>query len=61
MDVNTTLLLSLTGESTRWEDQERGNYDVDQLRQEFRKRLYVTENPPSEPSSLAEKNPTDAK
>jgi hypothetical protein len=61
MDANTTLLLALTGESTRWEDEERGNYDVDQLRQEFRSRLYATEIPPVAPAPTAEKMPTDAK
>jgi len=61
MDGNTTLLLALTGESTRWEDQERGNFDVDQLRQEFRSRLYAADPQPVEPAPTAEQKLTDAK
>lgn len=41
-DLLTTLALmkSLSLEE-RWEDQERGNYDADALREEFRQRLYA--------------------
>ncbi len=34
---------------TRWEDQERGNWDIEAMRKEFRQRLYV--NPPAEDNS----------
>lgn len=60
MDGNTQLLLALTGESTRWEDQERGNFDVDLLREEFRSRLYAADAQPVTLAPSAEKKPTDA-
>ena len=40
MDQNTELLLSGAASSTRWEDEEKATNDVEQLREEFRRRLY---------------------
>ncbi len=40
MDENTELLLATAGRTTRWEDEEKATNDVDQLREEFRRRLY---------------------
>lgn len=39
---------------TRWEDEEKANYDADHLREEFRKRMYVT-SPASEPPTLKQR------
>lgn len=43
MDQNTDLLLSRIAQPTRWEDEERATNDVEQLRAEFRRRLYSEE------------------
>jgi hypothetical protein len=40
MDRNTELLLAKAGQLTRWEDEEKATNDVEQLREEFRRRLY---------------------
>jgi len=40
MDRNTELLLAKAGELTRWEDEEKPTNDVEELREEFRRRLY---------------------
>jgi hypothetical protein len=40
MDRNTELLLVKAGQLTRWEDEEKATNDVEQLREEFRRRLY---------------------
>lgn len=40
MDRNTELLLIKAGQITRWEDEEKATNDVQQLREEFRRRLY---------------------
>ena len=39
MNPNTELLLARAAES-RWEDEEKEAYGVEQLREEFRQRLY---------------------
>jgi hypothetical protein len=48
MDRNTLLLLAQAGEGQRWEDEERGNYDAEQLRAEFRRHLYGADSAPAE-------------
>jgi hypothetical protein len=40
MDRNTELLLATARQVTRWEDEEKATNDVEQLREEFRRRLY---------------------
>ena len=40
MNPNTELLLSTAAEQSRWEDEEKAAYGVEQLREEFRHRLY---------------------
>jgi hypothetical protein len=40
MDPNTDLLLAKAGQPPRWEDEEKATNDVEQLREEFRRRLY---------------------
>ena len=40
MDRNTELLLAKAVQLTRWEDEEKATNDVEQLREEFRHRLY---------------------
>ncbi len=41
MDQNTELFLSRIAQPTRWEDEEKATNDVEQLRAEFRRRLYA--------------------
>jgi hypothetical protein len=41
MDQNTELILSRIAQPTRWEDEEKATNDVEQLRAEFRRRLYA--------------------
>jgi len=41
MDQNSELFLARTGQPTRWEDEEKATNDVEQLRAEFRRRLYA--------------------
>jgi len=41
MDQNAELLLSRIGQPPRWEDEEKATNDVEQLREEFRRRLYA--------------------
>ena len=49
MDRNTELLLAKAGQATRWEDEEKATNNLDVLRDEFRRRLYVDgAQPPSE-------------
>jgi hypothetical protein len=50
MDQNTELLLSRIAQPTRWEDEEKATNDVEQLRAEFRRRLYADADttPPSD-------------
>lgn len=43
MDRNTELLLAKAQEAARWEDQEKASNDLNILRAEFRRRLYVRE------------------
>ncbi len=40
MDENARLLLEKGSRAPAWEDEERGNYDLETLREEFRRRLY---------------------
>ena len=40
MDQNTELLLAKAAQLIRWEDEEKATNDVEQLREEFRRRLY---------------------
>jgi hypothetical protein len=40
MDPNTELLLAKAAQPIRWEDEEKATNDVEQLREEFRRRLY---------------------
>jgi len=40
MDQNAELFLARTGQPTRWEDEEKATNDVEELREEFRRRLY---------------------
>lgn len=40
MDQNTELLLAKAAPALRWEDEEKATNDVEQLREEFRRRLY---------------------
>jgi hypothetical protein len=40
MDRNTELLLATARQVTRWEDEEKATNDVEELREEFRRRLY---------------------
>ena len=42
MDRNTELLLAKAGQPSRWEDEQKATNDVEQLREEFRRRLYGT-------------------
>jgi hypothetical protein len=41
MDQNTDLILSRIAQPTRWEDEEKATNDVEQLRADFRRRLYA--------------------
>ena len=41
MDQNAELLLARTAQAVRWEDEEKATNDVEQLREEFRRRLYA--------------------
>lgn len=41
MDQNTELLLSRIAQPPRWEDEEKATNDIEQLRAEFRSRLYA--------------------
>jgi hypothetical protein len=40
MDQNLELLLANAAQPIRWENEEKATYDVEQLREEFRRRLY---------------------
>jgi hypothetical protein len=40
MDPNMELLLAKAAPPIRWEDEEKATNDVEQLREEFRRRLY---------------------
>jgi hypothetical protein len=40
MDQNLELLLAKAAPPIRWEDEEKATNDVEQLREEFRRRLY---------------------
>ena len=40
MDRNMVLLLEKAARMTRWEDEEKATNDVEELREEFRRRLY---------------------
>jgi hypothetical protein len=40
MEPSIQLLLAMAAPPVRWEDEEKGVYDVEHLRQEFRRRLY---------------------
>lgn len=48
MDQNTDLLLSRIAQPARWEDEDKATNDVDQLRAEFRRRLYTEADAPAE-------------
>jgi len=50
MDDNTELLLK-TAQARQWENEERGSYDLETMRKEFRERLYPTENRTSRTST----------
>ncbi len=41
MDQNTELLLARAGQPLRWEDEEKATNDIDELRKDFRCRLYA--------------------
>jgi hypothetical protein len=49
MDQNTELILSRIAQPTRWEDEEKTTNDVEQLRAEFRRRLYADGDTPTVP------------
>ena len=56
MDPNTELLLAKAGQPPRWEDEEKATNDVEQLREEFRRRLYgngSAEAPPEQKNGPA--------
>lgn len=61
MDRNTELLFAMSGRTTRWEDEEKSSYDLDVLREEFRRRFLAKgEQAPSQaPLLAAEQNRTD--
>jgi len=40
MDKNTELILAQSAPPANWEDEEKATNDLDELREEFRKRLY---------------------
>ncbi|MEK7404473.1 MAG: hypothetical protein AAB225_05145 [Acidobacteriota bacterium] len=40
MSSDVRLILKRQASAERWEDQERGDYDLDRFREEFRKHLY---------------------
>jgi hypothetical protein len=40
MSSDAKLILKRPGRLERWEEQERGDYDLDRLGEEFRRRLY---------------------
>ena len=44
MDQNAELLLARAAQPVRWEDEEKATNDVEQLREEFRLRLYANGN-----------------
>jgi hypothetical protein len=44
MDQNAELLLARAAQTVRWEDEEKATNDVEQLREEFRRRLYANGN-----------------
>ena len=41
MDQKADLFLARTGQPTRWEDEEKATNHVEELRREFRRRLYA--------------------
>ena len=41
MDRNTELLLARAAQPLRWEDEDKATNDIEQLREEFRRRLYA--------------------
>lgn len=43
MDEKTELLLQKAAQAQQWEHEERGSYDLETLREEFRRRLYPPE------------------
>jgi hypothetical protein len=45
MDRNMELLLEKAARLTRWEDEEKATNDFEELREEFRRRLYGSRNP----------------
>jgi hypothetical protein len=57
MDQNTDLLLSRIAQPARWEDEEKATNDVEQLRAEFRRRLY----PEAETATAERKGGASAK
>ncbi len=61
MDQNTDLLLSRIAQPTRWEDEEKATNDVDQLRAEFRRRLYADGDTPAPPGDRNGPTPRAAK
>jgi hypothetical protein len=44
MDEKTDLLLQKAAQAQQWEHEERASYDLETLREEFRRRLNPTEN-----------------
>ena len=54
MSSEAKLILKCSARVERWEEQERGDYDLDRFHEEFRKRLYsergrkilLSQNPP---------------
>jgi hypothetical protein len=44
MEQNAELLLARASQPVRWEDEEKATNDVEQLREEFRRRLYANDN-----------------
>ncbi len=50
MEQNAELLLARASQPVRWEDEEKATNDVEQLREEFRRRLYANGNaaPPTQ-------------
>jgi hypothetical protein len=54
MDRNTELLLANSRQLTRWEDEEKATNDVEELREEFRRRLYGSSCAETPPEPLSE-------
>ena len=61
MDQNAELFLARMGPPARWEDEEKATNDVEQLRAEFRRRLYADGETSRPTADRAGSTPRDTK